>query len=40
MGKVSTKRLFEELGIGETRRIRGLGSRQKQLLLDALADRG
>lgn len=36
MGKVSTKRLFEEHGISETRRIRGLGSRQKQVLLDLL----
>lgn len=36
MGKVTTKRLFEEHGISETRRIRGLGSRQKQLLVDLL----
>ena len=40
MGKVSTKRLFEEHGISETRRIRGLGHRQKQLLVDLMADRG
>ncbi len=39
MGKITTKRLFEEHGIAENRRIRGLGNRQKQLLLDLMADR-
>lgn len=40
MGKITTKRLFEEHGISETRRIRGLGSRQKELLVDLLDQRG
>lgn len=34
MGKISTKRLMEEYGIAENRRIRGLGSRQQALLLE------
>jgi hypothetical protein len=34
MGKVKAKRLMEEIGIHETRRLRGLGSRQRQALLD------
>jgi len=34
MGKVSTKRLLEEIGIDESRRIRGLGTRQRQELLE------
>ena len=40
MGKVKTKRLLEEHGISETRRLRGLGSRQRELLLELLDDRG
>ena len=34
MGKVKAKRLMEEIGIHETRTLRGLGSRQRQALLD------
>ena len=34
MGKVKAKRLMEEYGIAENRKIRGLGSRQRRLLLD------
>ena len=34
MGKVTTKRLMEEYGIAENRKIRGLGSRQRRLLLE------
>jgi hypothetical protein len=34
MGKVSTKRLLEEHEIDESRRIRGLGSRQRRVLLE------
>lgn len=34
LGKVKAKRLMEEYGISEKRRIRGLGSRQRQVLLD------
>lgn len=34
MGKVSTKRLFEEIGIAENRTIRGLGSNQREALIE------
>lgn len=34
LGKIKAKRLMEELEISESRRIRGLGSRQRQALLD------
>ena len=34
MGKVKTKRLMEEYGIAENRKVRGLGSRQRRLLLE------
>jgi hypothetical protein len=34
MGKIKTKRLMEEHGIADNRRIRGLGARQRQTLLD------
>ena len=34
MGKVTTKRLLEEIGIAENRRLGGLGSRQRRELLD------
>lgn len=34
MGKVSTKRLLEEIGIAENRTIRGLGSNQRRALLE------
>ena len=34
MGKIKTKRLMEEYEIAENRRIRGLGSRQRALLLE------
>ena len=33
MGKVKAKRLLEDLGIDESKRLRGLGSRQKEALL-------
>jgi hypothetical protein len=39
LGKIKTIRLMERLEIAENRRIRGLGSRQRQALLDAMADR-
>jgi hypothetical protein len=32
-GKIKAKRLMEELGIAENRRIRGLGANQKEALL-------
>jgi hypothetical protein len=34
MGKIKAKRLMETLEISETRRIRGLGDRQRSALLD------
>lgn len=34
MGKVSTKRLLEEIGIAENRTIRGLGSNQREALIE------
>lgn len=33
MGKVKAKRLLDDLGIDESKRLRGLGSRQKEALL-------
>jgi hypothetical protein len=33
MGKIKAKRLMEEYGIAENRRIRGLGTRQRATLL-------
>ena len=35
MGKVKAKRLLEDLGIADNRRLRGLGSRQKEALLNS-----
>ncbi len=37
MGKVSTNRLMEEIGIAENRTIRGLGSNQRKALLEHFA---
>jgi hypothetical protein len=37
MGKIKAKRLMEELGIAENRKIRGLGSRQRTDLLQTFA---
>lgn len=34
LGKVKAKRLMEEHGISESRRIRGLGNRQRETLLE------
>ena len=34
MGKIKSKRLMERLGIAENRRIRGLGERQRDALLE------
>jgi DNA uptake protein ComE-like DNA-binding protein len=36
VGKVKAKRIMEEIGIAETRRVQGLGSQQRQALLDRL----
>ena len=37
MGKVKAKRLMEELQIADNRRLRGLGDRQRQAILERLA---
>ena len=34
IGKVKTKKIMTDIGIDETRRIQGLGTRQKQALMD------
>lgn len=36
LGKVKSRRLMEEVGIAETRRVQGLGEQQKLRLLEAL----
>ncbi|HEX7713598.1 MAG TPA: integration host factor, actinobacterial type [Bacillota bacterium] len=36
IGKVKTKKIMNDIGIDETRRIQGLGNRQKQALIDRL----
>ena len=35
VGKVKARRTMAEIGISETRRVRGLGAQQRQALLDA-----
>jgi len=37
MGKIKATRLMEELGIPDNRKIRGLGPRQRESLLDTFA---
>lgn len=37
LGKVKSFRLMEELGIADNRRMRGLGSKQREALLAALS---
>lgn len=37
VGKVKARRTMEEIGIAETRRVRGLGVQQRQSLLNAFA---
>lgn len=36
VGKVKARRLMEEIGISETRRVQGLGDKQRQALFDKL----
>ncbi|HBE78874.1 MAG TPA: integration host factor [Firmicutes bacterium] len=36
IGKVKTKKIMNDIGIDETRRIQGLGNRQKQALIERL----
>jgi hypothetical protein len=37
VGKVKARRTMDEIGIADTRRVGGLGNKQKQALLDAFA---
>ncbi len=37
VGKVKARKLMEELEISDNRRVQGLGSKQRQALLDALS---
>lgn len=37
VGKVKARRAMEEIGIAETRRVRGLGSQQREALLAAFS---
>ena len=39
VGKVRAQKLMEELDISTTRRVQGLGSKQRELLLDRFAKR-
>jgi hypothetical protein len=36
VGKVKARKVMEEIGIAENRRVRGLGAQQRQALLDQL----
>ena len=36
LGKVKARRVMEEIGIADTRRVQGLGKQQRQSLLDKL----
>jgi ribosomal protein S13 len=36
VGKVKARRLMEEIGISDSRRVQGLGAHQRQSLLDHL----
>ena len=36
VGKVKARKVMDEIGIADTRRVRGLGSQQRQALLDQL----
>jgi DNA uptake protein ComE-like DNA-binding protein len=37
VGKVKARKVMEEIGIADNRRVQGLGAQQKQALLDQLA---
>ncbi len=37
VGKVKARRIMEEIGIADNRRVQGLGAQQKQAILDLLA---
>lgn len=38
IGKVRTRKIMNDIGIDETRRIQGLGNRQKQALIERLGN--
>jgi hypothetical protein len=38
VGKVKARRLMEEIGIADNRRVQGLGAQQRKALLEALSD--
>ena len=37
VGKVKARRLMEEIGIADNRRVQGLGAQQRKSLLDELS---
>ena len=37
LGKVKARRLMEEIGISDSRRVQGLGDKQRKALLERLA---
>ncbi|GAC1314305.1 MAG: integration host factor, actinobacterial type [Acidimicrobiales bacterium] len=39
LGKVKARRLMEEIGISETRRVQGLGANQRQALFEKIPSR-
>ena len=39
VGKVKARRTMEEIGIADTRRLRGLGKEQRKSLLEAFSDK-
>lgn len=38
IGKIRTRKIMSDIGIDETRRVQGLGSKQKQALLERLGN--
>jgi signal recognition particle GTPase len=38
LGKVKARRLMEEIGISETRRVQGLGQKQREALFERLSN--
>jgi hypothetical protein len=38
VGKVKARRTMEEIGIADTRRVRGLGEQQKKSLLEVFGE--
>jgi hypothetical protein len=40
VGKIKARRIMEEIGIADNRRVQGLGAQQRQSLLNELGDSG